>query len=49
MIVTSNMPYPIMNPSLEELITLASPHFLADPYVQEFVRLARENMEKIDE
>lgn len=47
MIVTSNMPYPILNPTLEELITLASPHFLADPYVKEFIRLARENMEKM--
>lgn len=49
MIVTSNLPYPILDPSLEELITLASPHFLADPYVQEFVRLARANMEKLNE
>lgn len=49
MIVTSNLPYPILDPSLEELITLASPHFLADPYVQEFVKKARENMEKLNE
>lgn len=49
MIVTSNLPYPIMDPSLEELVTLASPRFLADPYVQEFVRMARENMEKLNE
>ena len=49
MIVTSSFPYPIMSPSLEQLIALASPHFLADPYVQEFVRLARENMEDLNE
>ena len=49
MIVTSNLPYPMLDPSLEELITLASPHFLADPYVREFVKKARENMERQEE
>lgn len=45
MIVTSGLPYPMLNPRLEELITLASPTFLEDPYVQEYIRLARENEE----
>ena len=45
MIVTSSLPYPVMNPRIEELITFASPSFLADPYVQEYIRLARENEE----
>ena len=45
MIVTSALPYPMLNPRIEELITLASPTFLEDPYVQEYIRLARENEE----
>ncbi len=49
MIVTSGLPYPMLNPRIEELITLGSPSFLADPYVKEYIRIARENMEKINE
>lgn len=49
MILTSGFPYPMLNPRLEELVTLASPYFLADPYVQEFLRLAHENMEMMNE
>lgn len=48
MVVTSNVP-PMLTPQIEELITLASPQFLSDAYVQEFMRIARENMEKINE
>ena len=47
MVVTSNVP-PMLTPQIEELITLASPQFLSDAYVQEFMRIARENMEKIN-
>lgn len=49
MIVTSNFPYPILNPQIEELITLASPSFLNNAYVQDYIRLAKENMEKMNE
>ncbi len=49
MIVTSNFPYPMLNPQIEELLTLGSPTFLNDAYVQEFLRMARENMEKMNE
>ncbi len=43
LIVTADMDVPVMVPWIEELITFASPQFLADPYVSEFVRIAREN------
>ena len=49
MIVTSNFPYPMLNPQIEELVTLGSPTFLNDAYVQEFLRMARENIEKMNE
>ncbi len=48
MVVTSSLP-PMLTPQIEELVTLASPQFLNDAYVQEFMRIARENMEKINE
>lgn len=43
MIVTSEMDIPILTPWIEQIITFASPLFLSDPYVSEFVRMAREN------
>jgi len=49
MIVTAGLPYPILNPQIEEIITLAPPSFLNDPYVKEYIRVARENMEKMNE
>ena len=49
MIVTSNFPYPVLNPSIEEIIALASPSFLNDAYVQDYIRMAKENMEKMKE
>ncbi len=49
MIVTSGMPYPMLNPQIEELVTLAPPSFLQDAYVAEFLRMARENQEKMME
>lgn len=49
MIVTSNFPYPLMNPQIEELIALASPSFLNDAYVKDYIRMAKENMEKLNE
>lgn len=49
MIATSGMPYPLMSPQIEELITLASDAFKNDAYVRDWVRMARENAEKINE
>lgn len=49
MIVTSNYPYPMLNPQIEELLTLGSPQFVNNAYVREYVRLAKENMEKLNE
>ena len=48
MIVTSNFPYPMLNPSIEEILALAPPQFLNDAYVKEYVRMAKENMEQIN-
>ena len=49
MIATSRLPYPYMTPQIEELITLASDAFKNDAYVRDWVRMARENAEKINE
>lgn len=49
MLFTSNMPYPMLNPQIEELVTLASASFLEDDYVKEFLRMAKENMEKMND
>ena len=49
MIVTSNYPYPMLNPQIEELIALGSPSFINNAYVQDYIRMAKENMEKINE
>ena len=49
MIVTSGLPFPMMTPEIEELVTLGTPSFLADRYVADFVRMARENMEKMND
>ena len=46
MIATSSMPFPYMTPLIEEIITLAPDEFKNDAYVQDFVRMARENAEK---
>lgn len=49
MVVTSNFPYPILNPQIEELVTFASPKFLCHPYVSAYLRMARENMEQFSQ
>lgn len=43
MILTSRLPYPILNPQIEELITDAPPYFLGHPYVKKYIEKAREN------
>ena len=49
MIVTSNLPYPMLTPDIEEILALAPPSFLNNAYVSDYVRLARENMEKMNQ
>lgn len=49
MIITSGLPYPMLNPQIEELEALGSPRFLNDPYVHDFLKMAHENMEKMEE
>ena len=46
MILTSNLPYPVLTPQLEEIITNASPYFLGHPYVKEYIKKAKEYQEK---
>jgi len=48
MIVTSSFPFPVLNPQIEEIITLAPESFRNDAYVQEYVRRAKENMERME-
>ena len=49
MIVTSNLPYPVLTPDIEEILALAPASFLNNAYVQDYVKLAKENMEKMEE
>lgn len=49
MIATSSFPYPYMTPQVEEIITFASESFKSNAYVRDFVRIARENEEKMHE
>lgn len=49
MIVTSNLPYPVLSPDIEEILALAPPSFLNNAYVSDYVRMARENMEKMNQ
>ena len=49
MILTSRLPYPVLTPQIEEIITGAPPYFLGHPYVKEYIKEARENQEKTRE
>jgi len=49
MIATSSLPYPVLTPELEEILTLAPASFNNDEYVRDYVKAARENMEKMAE
>lgn len=49
MMLTNNFPYPILNPQIETLLGMGTPYFLENPYVKEYVRIAKENMEKMRE
>ena len=47
MIMTSELAYPILTPQIEELTLGAPSYFLNHPYVKEYLRVAQENMEKL--
>jgi len=49
MIITSALPYPVLTPAIEELVTLGSESFRNNAYVQDYLRMARENMEKMEQ
>ena len=49
MIMTSEYAYPVLTPQIEELMVGATPYFQNHPYVSEYMRVARENMEKMRE
>ena len=49
MILTSSLPYPILTPQLEEIITNAPPYFLGHPYVKEYIKKSKEYQEKAKE
>lgn len=49
MLVTSSFPYPVLTPEVEEILALAPPYFHANAYVRDYVKMAEENMEKMNE
>ena len=42
MILTSGLPYPILTPQIEEILTHATPYFLGHPYVKKYIKEAKE-------
>lgn len=49
MIMTSEYAYPVLTPQIEELTIGAPTYFLEHPYVREYLRVAQENMEKLQQ
>ena len=49
MIMTSAYSYPVLTPQIEELLVGAPAYFLNHPYVSEYLRVARENMTKLQQ
>ena len=47
MIMTSNYPYPVMTPQIEEIWSKATPYFKNDVYVRNYIKAAKENMEQL--
>lgn len=47
MIMTSGFPYPVMTPQIEEILSKATPYFKNDVYVKNYIKAAKENMEKM--
>lgn len=46
MMLTSDFPYPLLTPQIEDIMSKATPKFKNDPYVKDFYRLAQENEAK---
>lgn len=46
MILTSNLPHPILTPQIEEILTHATPYFLGHPYVKKYIKEAKESEEE---
>lgn len=46
MILTNNLPYPVLTPQIEEILTHATPYFLGHPYVRQYIKEAEENQQK---
>lgn len=40
MILTSRLPYPVLTPQIEEILTHATPYFLGHPYVRKYIEEA---------
>ena len=49
MILTSEYAYPVLTPQIEEILVGATPYFLNHPYVAEYLKVANENMEKLQQ
>lgn len=49
MIMTSAYPYPMLTPQVEEILATATPRFTSNPYVVAYLKMARANMEKLQE
>lgn len=49
MIMTSELAYPVLTPQIEALLIGAPSYFLNHPYVKEYLRVANENMEKLQQ
>lgn len=49
MIMTSEYAYPVLTPQIEELVLGAPKYFLENPYVEQYLKVARENMEKLQQ
>ena len=46
MILTSSLPYPVLTPQIEEILTHATPYFLGHPYVKKNIKMAEERQNK---
>ena len=49
MIMTSEYAYPVLTPQIEEIVIGAPSSFLNHPYVKEYLKVAKENMDKLQQ
>lgn len=47
MFMTSALPFPQLDPQIEEIMFRAKPYFKNNPYVKSYIEAAKQNMEKI--